>query len=192
MKTGDLFSVLFKKALSGDADGGGLLTYNYYSGEPITQTAEGRPLMVRLPEARLSLGNFMRTQIYSAFATLKIGMDLLMEEDVPIRTLYGHGGLFKTPGVAQRFLAAALQTPVTLLSFAGEGGAWGIALLAAFAGEKGEEESLEQFLQNRVFHEVPRETCDPLEEDVLGFSQFMERYRNGITIEKEAIDKIKD
>jgi len=138
-----LFEMLYKKALTGDADGGGLLAYNYFSGEPITHLEEGRPLFVRTPESRFSLSNFMRTHLFSALATLKIGMDILFEEEhVRIDKVLGHGGFFKTEEVGQKIMAAAMNVPVSVMETAGEGGAWGIALLASYMLRKEEKEPL--------------------------------------------------
>ena len=147
-----LYDLFYEKALEGEADCGGLVSYNYYSGEPVTGLAEGRPLMVRRPDARLTLANLARVQLYAAMATLKLGMDILFEgEGVRLDTLLGHGGLFKTPVVGQRLLAGALGVPVAVMETAGEGGPWGMALLAAYMLEKRPGETLEQYLANRVF-----------------------------------------
>jgi len=147
-----LFEILYKKALTGDADGGGLLAYNYFSGEPVTHLEEGRPLFVRTPESRFSLSNFMRVHLFSALGTLKIGMDILFEEEqVKIDKLLGHGGFFKTEEVGQKIMAAALDVPVSVMETAGEGGAWGIALLASYMLRKKENEPLEAYLSNKVF-----------------------------------------
>lgn len=186
----DLFSRLFRKALEGDADCGGLLPYNYYSGEPITGMTEGRPLLVRGPESRLSLANLMRAHLYSTMATLKIGMDVLNREGVTLDRLLGHGGLFKTAGVAQRFLAAATGTPVTVMGTAGEGGAWGIALLAAFMKNRTADETLEEYLGRNVFAGMPVEQVEPDPVDKTGFEVFLERYRKGLAVEKTATNLI--
>ena len=147
-----LFEMLYKKGLTGDADGGGLLAYNYLSGEPITHLEEGRPLFVRTPESRFTLSNFMRVHLFSALATLKIGMDILFEEEqVKIDRVLGHGGFFKTEEVGQKIMAAALNVPVSVMETSGEGGAWGIALLAAYMLRKQQNEPLEAYLSNRVF-----------------------------------------
>ena len=145
-----LFETLYRQALSADADGGGLLAYNYVAGEPITGFDQGRPLFVRTPESQFTLANFMRTHLYAALGTLKIGMDILAEEDVRIDRLLGHGGFFKTPEVGQRMMAAALDTPIAVMDTAGEGGAWGIALLASYMRTKADDESLASFLTDRV------------------------------------------
>jgi sugar (pentulose or hexulose) kinase len=187
-----LFEMLYKKALTGDADGGGLLAYNYFSGEPITHLEEGRPLFVRTPESRFSLSNFMRTHLFSALATLKIGMDILFEEEhVRIDKVLGHGGFFKTEEVGQKIMAAAMNVPVSVMETAGEGGAWGIALLASYMLRKEEKEPLEAYLSNKVFAGVNSTTIAPDQEDVNGFTAFMGRYKEGLAIERTAVDALK-
>ncbi|WP_026297269.1 xylulokinase [Paenibacillus daejeonensis] len=186
-----LFSVLFNKALEADPDGGGLLSYGYYSGENITGLEQGRPLFVRSPESRFNLANFMRTHLFSAFGALKIGMDILTEqEQVVIDSVLAHGGLFKTPVVGQRIVAAALNVPVSVMSTAGEGGAWGMALLASYMDNKGAEESLADFLEQQVFANVEGETIAPETADVQGFETFIERYRKGLAIEQAAVEHL--
>jgi len=187
-----LFEMLYKKALTGDVDGGGLLAYNYFSGEPITHFEEGRPLFVRTPESRFSLSNFMRVHLFSALGTLKIGMDILFEdEQVKIDQILGHGGFFKTEGVGQKIMAAAMNVPVSVMETAGEGGAWGIALLASYMLRKKENEPLEAYLSNKVFAEVNSKTIAPDQGDVDGFTAFMERYKGGIAIERAAVQALK-
>jgi sugar (pentulose or hexulose) kinase len=187
----ELYDLLYYRALKGEPDGGGLLSYNYYSGEPITGLEQGRPLFVRMPDSRLTLANFMRTILYSAMATLKTGMDILLkQEQVRLDRLLGHGGLFKTKGVGQGFMAAALGVPVGVMASAGEGGAWGIALLAAYMHEK-EGITLEAFLTQKVFTKDPGTWVSPGAEDVRGFETFMKRYTNGLAIEKAAVDHLK-
>lgn len=187
---GTLFSKLYNKSLEGDKDCGGLLTYNYYSGEPIVKIDEGRPLFVRKPDSNFSLANFMRANIYSAFATLKIGLDILYkEEDAELSSVLGHGGIFKTPGVAQSYLAAAMESPVSVMETAGEGGAWGIALLASYLSNK--EEPFADFLKNKVFAETEAVEIKPTNEDIEGFNRFTEIYKQGLAIEKTAVDVIK-
>ena len=187
-----LFEVLYKKALTGDADAGGLLAYNYFAGEPITQVEEGRPLFVRKPESRFTLSNFMRAHLFSALGTLKIGMDILFEEEqVKIDKVLGHGGFFKTEGVGQKMMAAALNVPVSVMETAGEGGAWGIALLAAYMLCQKESEALEAYLSTKVFAAAKSSTLAPDKGDVAGFTAFMERYEAGIAIEKAAGDALK-
>jgi sugar (pentulose or hexulose) kinase len=187
-----LFALLYKKALTGDADGGGLLAYNYFSGEPITHLEEGRPLFVRTPKSRFSLSNFMRTHLFSALGTLKIGLDILFEqEQVKIDRVLGHGGFFKTEEVGQKIMAAAMNVPVSVMETAGEGGAWGIALLASYMLHKEEKEPLEAYLSNKVFRGDNSTTIAPDQRDVHGFSTFMERYKEGLPIERTAADALK-
>jgi sugar (pentulose or hexulose) kinase len=188
----ELFETLYKKALTGDADAGGLLAFNYFAGEPITNVDGGRPLFVRKPESRFSLSNFMRAHLFSALGTLKIGMDVLFEqEQVKIDKVLGHGGFFKTEEVGQKMMAAALNVPVSVMETAGEGGAWGIALLAAYLiGKKGNE-PLEAYLSDKVFAGDKSKTIAPDPKDVEGFATFMERYKAGIAIEKAAVETLK-
>jgi sugar (pentulose or hexulose) kinase len=187
-----LFEMLYKMALTGDADGGGLLAYNYLSGEPITHLEEGRPLFVRTPESRFTLPNFMRTHLFSALGTLKIGMDILFEqEQVKIDRVLGHGGFFKTEEVGQKMMAAAMNVPVSVMETAGEGGAWGIALLAAYLIRKEEKEPLEAYLSKKVFAADSSATVAPDERDVQGFAAFMERYKKGLAIERTAVEEMK-
>ena len=187
-----LFEMLYKKALTGDPDGGGLLAYNYLSGEPITHLEEGRPLFVRTPESRFSLSNFMRTHLFSALGALKIGLDILFEqEQVKIDKVLGHGGFFKTEEVGQKMMAAAMNVPVSVMETAGEGGAWGIALLASYMLRKEEKQPLEAYLSDRVFAADKSTTIAPDQRDVLGFAAFMERYKEGLAIERAAVDALK-
>jgi len=189
--SGKLFSVLLNKALEADPDGGGLLSYGYLSGENITGLEEGRPLFVRSPKSRFNLANFMRTHLYAAFGALKIGMDILTEnEQVAIDSILAHGGLFKTPVVGQRLLAAALNVPVSVMSTAGEGGAWGMALLASYMSTKEAGESLEDFLDQKVFQGVESTELAPDATDVAGFAAFIERYRAGLAIERAAVEHL--
>jgi sugar (pentulose or hexulose) kinase len=184
-----LYDMLYEKALEGEPDCGGLLTYNYHSGEPITGFEQGRPLYVRTPESRLTLANHMRSLLFSAMSTLVIGMDILTKnEHVRIDSMLGHGGLFKTKGVGQRLMAAAMGVPVSVMETAGEGGAWGIALLADFMARKDPGETIEAFLANRVFSGRTGVSAKPDEIDVRGFASFMERYVKGLAIEKAAVD----
>ena len=181
---GELFTRLFNKALEGDLDCGGLMSFNYFSGEGVTGLNEGRPIFARTPDASFTLANFMRTHLLSALATLKIGLDILTgTEHVAIDRLTGHGGFFKTPGVGQRLLSAAVGAPVTVLETAGEGGPYGMALLAAYMLQKAEGESLEDYLDNRVFADAKSVslTADPA--DIEGFSAFLERYRKAMPLE---------
>jgi len=186
-----IFEVLFKRALEGDKDCGGLLAYGYYSGENITGMSEGRPLFVRSPNSNFNLANFMRTHLFTALGALKIGMDILLsQENVKIDKILGHGGLFKTKGVGQKVMAAAMNAPVSVMETAGEGGAWGIALLASFMTNRDENESLEDFLDNKVFVNNSGVKVDPDEKDVEGFEFFIKRYKQGLTIEQAAIDSL--
>lgn len=186
-----LFQTLYQKALEGDTDCGGLLSCGYLSGEPITGFEEGRPLFVRTPDSRFNLANFMRTHLYSSLATLKIGLDILFEEEgVTLDLLMGHGGLFKTKEVGQRIMAAAARVPVSVMETAGEGGAWGIAVLAAYMQDKEEHETLDHFLETKVFAGEEAVTIAPDEADSKGFDAFMTRYRAGLSAERAAVDCI--
>ena len=187
-----LFEMLYRQALAGDADCGGLLAYNYFSGEPITHFEEGRPLFVRTPESRFTLSNFMRAHLFSALGTLKIGLDILMEQEkVKIDKVLGHGGFFKTTEVGQKMMAAAMNVPVSVMETAGEGGAWGIALLASYMLHKATNEPLEAYLSNKVFARDNSKTIAPDPRDVDGFTAFIERYKKGLVIERAAVDGLK-
>jgi len=187
-----LYEMLYQQGLAGDADGGGLLAINYLSGEHITHLEEGRPLFVRTPESSFTLANFMRTHLFSSLGALKIGMDILFErEKVNLDQLLGHGGFFKTEGVGQKIMAAAMNVPVSVMETAGEGGAWGIALLASYMLNKTENESLEAYLSDKVFASESGMTIAPDQEDVDGFAAFMERYKNGLVIERTAVDALR-
>lgn len=187
-----LYETLYRKALSGDADAGGLLAYNYVSGEHITHLEEGRPLFVRTPESRFNLANFMRVHLFSALGALKIGMEILFEQErVRLDQLLGHGGFFKTREVGQRMMAAAVNVPVSVMETAGEGGAWGIALLAAYMLRRSAQETLEAYLSDRVFAGEKVSTIAPDPADVAGFAQFMKRYKDGLIIERAAVDGLK-
>jgi sugar (pentulose or hexulose) kinase len=184
-----LFEMLFKQGLAGDADCGGLLAYNYFSGETITHLDEGRPLFVRTSESRFTLANFMRVQLFSALGALKIGMDILFEqEQVKIDQILGHGGFFKTKEVGQKIMAAAMNVPVSVMETAGEGGAWGIAVLAAYMLHKAANEPLEAYLSDKVFAGEIGMSIAPDQRDVDGFTVFMERYKKGLIIERAAVD----
>ncbi len=186
-----LFSVLYNKALEGDTDCGGLISYNYFSGEPVTGFDEGAPLFVRRAEDKFNLANFMRTHLYSSLAALKAGLDLLFkEEDVKVDQMFGHGGLFKTKNVGQRIAAAAMNTSVSVMETAGEGGAWGIALLAAYMKDK-QGESLQDYLNNKIFAGQSGISIEPDAKDVEGFDKFMKRYMAGLAIEHMAVDMLK-
>ena len=187
-----LFGTLYNKALEGDKDCGGLLAYNYFSGEHITGFEEGRPMFVRTPDSKFSLANFMRANLYTSLGALKVGLDILLkEEEVAIDRITGHGGLFKTKGVGQKILAAAMDATVSVMKTAGEGGAWGIALLASYMVNKDAGEALEDYLQNKVFGGDEGEKMDPDPEDVKGFDEFIKRYRVGFPIERAAVDALK-
>ncbi|MCG0047947.1 xylulokinase [Priestia aryabhattai] len=184
-----LFEVMLNKALEADPDGGGLLSYGYFSGENITGVESGRPLFVRSAKSNFNLANFMRTHLFTAFGALKIGMDLLVkEENVKIHSILAHGGLFKTPVVGQKMMAAAINTPVSVMDTAGEGGAWGMAILSSYMLNKNENESLEDFLDDKVFKEVTAQEIYPDELDVKGFEAFIKRYKKGLVIEKAAAE----
>ncbi|MGN1167543.1 MAG: xylulokinase [Lachnospiraceae bacterium] len=186
-----LFSTLYNKALEGDADCGGLLSYGYLSGENITGVPEGRPMVVRSPESKFNLANFMRVHLFTALGAIKVGMDLLVkEENVAIDSVLGHGGLFKTKGVGQRILAAAINTPVSVMETAGEGGPWGMALLASYMIRREEGESLEDYLSNKVFAGNTGTSMEPDPKDVEGYEVFIERYRKGIPIELSALENL--
>ena len=178
MSESRLYETLYTKALAGDADGGGLLAYNYVSGEHITHMEEGRPLFVRTPNSRFTLANFMRVHLFSAVGALKIGLDILFDqEQVQIDQILGHGGFFKTKEVGQRVMAAAMNVPVAVMETAGEGGAWGIALLAAYRLRKAAQEPLEAYLARQVFAGANALTIAPDPRDVEGFATFMARYK---------------
>ena len=184
-----LYETLYKLALTGDADGGGLLAYNYVSGEHITHMEEGRPLFVRTPNSRFTLANFMRTHLFAAVGALKIGLDILFErEQVQIDQILGHGGFFKTKEVGQRIMAAAMNVPVSVMETAGEGGAWGIALLAAYLLNREANAPLEAYLAARVFAGQNAITLAPAARDVAGFATFMARYQQGLVIERAAVE----
>jgi sugar (pentulose or hexulose) kinase len=184
---GTLYTTLFERAMQGEKDGGGLLAYNYLSGEHITELTEGRPLLVRTPDARLNLDNFMRVQLLTSMGALKKGMDILIrKEGVQVTNITGHGGLFKTKDVAQSILAGALNTPVSVMETAGEGGAWGMALLAGYR-LRHSGRSLADYLDEAVFGTVKRYTLTPVQEDAAGFDAFMKTYEAGLAIEREAV-----
>jgi len=186
-----LYETLYQKALTGDADAGGLLAYNYVSGEHITHLEEGRPLFVRTPESRFTLANFIRVNLFSSLGALKIGMDILFEQEkVKLDQLLGHGGFFKTKGVGQKMMAAAMNVPVSVMETAGEGGAWGIALLASYMLNKAGE-PLEAYLSDKVFAGGDAVTIAPDQKDVDGFITFMGRYKKGLGIERAAVEGLK-
>ena len=183
-----LYTLLFRKALEGDADCGGLLSYNYLSGEGVTDMDSGRPVFARTPDAKLTLANFMRTHLLSALATLKIGLDILTgEEHVAIEKLYGHGGFFKTPKVGQRLLSAAVGAPVSVMETAGEGGPYGMALLAAYRLNS-HGKTLADFLDTEVFANARSVTLQADASDYAGFDAFLMRYKKALSIEKTATE----
>ena len=187
----ELFGALYRKALEGDADCGGLLSYNYFSGEHITGFEEGRPLFVRTPSDKFNLANFMRVHLFTALGALKTGLDILLkEEGVQVDEMFGHGGLFKTKGVGQRIMAAAINASVSVMETAGEGGAWGIALLASYMINKGADESLAAFLDSKVFAGQKGEKLEPKASDVEGFNKFMKLYGAGLAIERAAVESM--
>ena len=189
--TGNLYGTLFRAAIADDVDAncGGLINYPFRSGEFLAGLPEGRPLFVRGPEARMSLGNFMRAQLFSAFSPVKIGMDVMTKnEGVAVDSLVGHGGIFTTPKVAQKILAAAFNTPIKVMSTAAEGGAWGMAVLADYLWHA--DQPLDDFLDARVFADAASTTENPDENDVAGFEEFFDRFRKGLAIEHTAIANI--
>jgi len=191
VSSSELFSVLLNKALEADPDGGGLLSYGYLSGENITGIDQGRPLFVRSPESNFNLANFMRTHLFTAFGALKLGMDILTEsEQVAIDSILAHGGLFKTPVVGQKMLAGALNVPISVMSTAGEGGAWGMALLASYMINKDQDELLENFLELKVFKNADEQEIIPDKADIEGFQAFINRYQAGLAIEQAAVDHL--
>ena len=191
LDTNTLYTKLFNVALEGDNDCGDLLSYNYYSGEGVTDLDEGRLLFIRKADSNFNLANFMKTNLYSALATLKIGMDILKKENVDIDKIYGHGGYFKTPIVGQRILSAAINAPVSVMETAGEGGPYGMALLCAYSLWKDNNESLEDYLNNKVFNEANTSTIMASEDEVNSFNKFVSDYLKCLPIEKQAIELFK-
>ncbi len=187
--TNTLYTKLYSAALDGDRDCGDLMSFNYYAGEGVTDLDEGRLLFIRKPDSKFSLVNFMRTHMYSALATLKIGLDLLRAEKVAIDKIYGQGGYFKTKEVGQRVLSAAIDTPVSVMQTAGEGGPYGMALLCAYAIWRDGSETLEDFLDNKVFAGCESETVMADPDEVAGFTKFIEQYKNCLDVEKMAIER---
>ncbi|MEV4776136.1 xylulokinase [Microbacterium sp. LWH12-1.2] len=181
-----VFEALFREALQGEADAGGLLAYNHLAGEPIAGLSEGRPLFVRTPDSAFTLANFMRAQLYGVFGTLALGMQVLAAEGVGLDRMFAHGGMFRTAGVAQRFLAGALDAPVAVGELAAEGGAWGIAVLASYLAHA-ESAGLGTYLDQQVFAGAPLAVVDPDPSDVAGFASYLDRYRGGLAIEAAAV-----
>lgn len=184
-----VFDVLFREALAGDADAGGLLAYNHLAGEPIAGLTEGRPLFVRTPDSSFTLANAMRAQLYGVFGTLALGMQVLEGEGVQIDRMFAHGGMFRTAGVAQRFLAGALNAPVAVGELASEGGAWGIAVLASYLAHSADSD-LGGYLEEQVFATASLATAEPDPADVAGFTTFLDRYRAGLAIEAAAVSSL--
>lgn len=190
-----VFDTLLREALTGEDDAGGLLAYNHLAGEPIAGLDEGRPLLIRSSGSRFTLGNLMRAEVYGVFATLALGMRVLDQEGVALDRMLAHGGVFRTAGVAQRFLAGALDAPVSVAHTASEGGAWGIAVLAAYLRSRGdgtEGPGLDAYLGERVFRDVVFETADPRPEDVAGFAAYLDRYDAGLAVERAAVVALPD
>ena len=185
---GDLFTALFKKSAEADADCGDLISYNYFSGEFITGFETGKPLFIREPDSKFSLANFMRVQLFTAFGGIKIGMNILEKEDVAIDKILGHGGFFKTPVIGQSVLAAVMNAPVSVMETAGEGGAWGVAVLAAFSANKEEDETLPDYLDKKIFATQKMTTLEPDEKIVDSFNKFMENYKKGLSVERAAVE----
>ncbi len=187
----ELYSTLFRTALEGAPDCDGIISFNYFTGEPLTDAPIGRPMLVRLPDSKMTIANFMRSQLYGAIATLKIGMQMLWdEEQVESDRLLGHGGFFKTPGVGQQILADILNVPISAMETAGEGGPWGMALLASYMHRKEAGESLEDYLVNKVFANAKSSTLQPDPEGVAGFERFFVRYKAALAAEKAAADMV--
>ena len=187
---GEVYTKLYQKALEGDADCGGILVCNYMAGEGVTHLDEGRPMVARKPDSRFTLANFFRATLYSTMSTLKIGMDILAEEKVALDSLTGHGGLFKTPVVGQKFMAAACNAPVTCMETAGEGGPYGMALLASYMANKDENETLEEYLNAHVFADAKGTTLAPEQADVDGFNTYIAQYKNLLKVERTAVEVI--
>ena len=183
--------MLYFKALEGDKDCGGLVSFNYISGEPVSDLSEGRPLFIRTQNSKFGLANFMRNELYSAFAALKNGNDILLKkENVQLDSISGHGGIYKTEGVGQKITAAALNTRVTVTETAGEGGPWGMAILAGYMQNKCKGETLDSYLENRVFKNAKSTAVDPDPDDVKGFEEYMKLYNKALAVEKTAVENI--
>lgn len=184
-----VFETLFREALDGEPDAGGLIAYNHLAGEPIAGLAAGRPLFVRTPDSAFTLANFMRAQLYGVFGTLALGMKVLAAEGVELDRMFAHGGMFRTAGVAQRFLAGALGAPVTVGELASEGGAWGVAVLASYLAHA-DRLDLGEYLAQHVFAAASLDTTEPDPADVAGFSTYLDRYRAGLAVEAAAVDSL--
>ena len=187
---GDASKAVVRRFVKND-DCGGLLAYNYFSGEHVTGFNEGRPLFVRTPSDKFNLANFMKVTLYTAFGALKTGLDILLkEEDVKIDSIFGHGGLFTTKGVCQKILAAAMNAPVSVMDTASEGGAWGMAILASYMNNKKDGESLEDYLKANVFAGTTGSVEQPAPADVKGFDDFIKKYSRGLAIERAAVENL--
>ena len=185
---GELYGRLYNASLSGDKDCGGLLSYGYYSGEGIVHLNEGRPLFARMPESKFNLANFLRSHLYASLGAVKIGLDILLKDErVKVTKIMGHGGLFKTPLVAQSYLAAAVNAPVTVMDTAGEGGPWGMAVLASYLLNK-DNMSLSEYLERVIFKDAKGMTVEPDVRDAAGLEAYMERYKAGLEVEKRAVE----
>ncbi len=185
---GELFTSLFKKSAEADKDCGNLISYNYFSGEHITGFETGKPLFIKNPDSNFSLANFMRVQLFTSFGSLKVGLEILGEENVAIDKILGHGGFFKTPVIGQSVLAAVMNTPVSVMETAGEGGAWGIAVLAAYAVNKAEGEIFPDYLDNKIFASQGMTTLQPDQAIVESFNMFMENFKKGLAVERAAVE----
>ena len=190
LTAGELYTRLYEKSLEGSPDCGGVLVCNYLAGEGVTHLDEGRPLVVRRPDSQFTLANFFRAMLYATMATLKLGMDILAQEDVSIDSLTGHGGLFKTPVVGQKYMAAACNAPITCMETAGEGGPYGMALLAAYMLNREKGESLEDYLSGRVFSGVSGVTLRPEQADVDGFNAYIRQYKRLLEVERKAVESL--
>lgn len=187
-----VFDTLFREALIGAPDAGGLLAYNYLAGEPITELTEGRPLFLRTPDSDFTLANFMRSQLYGVFGTLVLGMRVLSDEGVELDRMFAHGGLFRTAGVSQKFLAGALAVPVSVAKSASEGGPWGIAVLASYTAAcmAGSDLSLEDYLSDHVFASTTFNTAEPDPADIAGFASYLRTYDKGLAVQRAAVDTL--
>lgn len=189
--SGELYTKLYEKSLEGDPDCGGVLVCNYMAGEGVTHLDEGRPMILRRPDSKFTLANFFRSTLYSTMATLKLGMDILLNENVKIDSMTAHGGLFKTPVVGQKYMAAACNAPITCMQTAGEGGPYGMAILSAYSAAKEENEALGDFLTNKVFASAQSSTLSPDPADVAGFNSYIEEYKKLIEVERKAVESVK-
>ncbi len=190
MPRAKLYDLLYSLAAEGAPDCGGIISYNYYAGEPVTNVRDGRPLLMRSPDSAMNIRNLARSLVYSCVASLKAGMGILTEQEhVKLERIYAHGGFFKTPHPTQDFLAAALGADVTLMQTAGEGGAWGIALLAAYMVNKGSDETLEHYLSSRVFADMNGSTVSPKQEDIDGLNDYMKKYISGLPAVRASVSE---